>query len=115
MYSKITIVLMIILAIFLARATWSVYQKNIESAKDMQGAQKEAAVLMSRQKILSDENTRLKTPSGFEAEIRSKYSVVKPGEDMYIIVDPKDAPPNMSSETMSWWNKVKSFFGQKPE
>jgi cell division protein FtsB len=113
LYSKTAIVILLIVAFFLARATWSVYQKNVESALAMEGAQKEAAVLESRQKILERENERLKTPNGFEAELRAKHSVIKPGEKIYIIVDPKDQVEMEKTENAGWWNKVKHFFGDE--
>lgn len=112
LYSKLTLVILFVLLFVVGKATLGVYKKNIESAKAAASVRAEAAVLESKQKILSEENKRLDTEKGQEEVIRQKYSVAKPGEEMYIIVESKDEA-STTPEAESWWGKFGNFFGGK--
>ncbi len=112
LYSKVTLVLLFVFIFVIGRATWSVYKKNIASAQVAESVRGEAAVLESKQSILAEENKRLDTEKGQEEVIRQKYSVAKPGEEMYIIVDPKDEASS-TPEAEGWWGKFGNFLGGK--
>jgi cell division protein FtsB len=87
LYSKTTIAILVILLILMARSTWNIYQKEQESQQNKLEANKELAVVQARHDLLQSQINRLQTPAGQEEEIRQKYQVAKPGEDMVVIID----------------------------
>ena len=67
--------------------------------------------LQVREKMLSSEIEKLKTAGGTEAEIREKYGLVRPGEEVIVIVD-KDGDTDFDQATTSggFWDKVRGWF-----
>jgi cell division protein FtsB len=110
LYSKGMVALLLIMAIFFGRATWNLYKKAHESAANASQAQNALKRLEDRQKVLNEEISRLKTDEGIEAEIRSKYGVSKPGEQVLIIVDDQKATTTEVREEEGWWQKFKEAF-----
>jgi len=110
LYSKITLTLLVILILIVADAVWNIYQKQALSKANLA---KTAAVyesLQAREKMLSSEIERLQTESGTEEEIREKYGLVKPGEEVIVVVDKDDNSDNHSTSTpISFWQKVKDW------
>jgi cell division protein FtsB len=111
LYSKFTLIVLIIFIGFLLNAVWGVYQKQ-RLAKD--NSDKVATALESlqgREETLSEEIGRLKQPSGIEEEIRKKYGLVKPGEEVIMIVskDGEDDPAT-SKAPVSFWQKMLNWF-----
>jgi len=110
LYSRVTLVLLVLLTVFLAKSVWSIYKKE-DMARD--NLDKTAAIfnsLQAREKTLSSEIVRLKTESGIEEEVREKYGLVKPGEEVIVIVN-KDGE-TYSSDTLSkvsLWQKLKNW------
>ena len=109
--SKITLVVLIIVIGFFFNAVWNLYQKQ-DITKD--NLSKSAAIyenLRSREKMLSLEVEKLKTTEGKEEEIREKYGLVKPGEEVIVVVDKDESAQNISVHSEnSFWDKVKSWF-----
>jgi cell division protein FtsB len=108
-YSKISIVVLIFLVLFMAKATYGVYKKERESAANKERVAQELATIQARQDVVSSDLHRIATEQGMEQEIRSKYSVSKPGETMIVIVGtgtPRKLPP----PPQTWWSKVTSWF-----
>ncbi len=106
LYSKLTLVLLLILTIILIKAVWGVHKKQ-DLTKD--NLAKTATVyqgLQAREKMLSSEIERLKTESGTEEEIREKYGLVKPGEEVIVVVDDPDQDSGPTSSPISFWQKV---------
>ena len=106
MYSKVTLVILLIIIFFLLKAVWGVYIKQ-DMAKD--NLAKTAAVyngLQNRKEMLSSEIDRLKTESGKEEEIREKFGLVKEGEEPRSVVDDPDKDSGPSSSPISFWQKV---------
>lgn len=86
LYSKITLLALFIVLIFVARATFSVYYKQKASGENLTKAKEEVAEL-KKEKMLDSEIDRLKTDKGTEKEIRKKFMVGKAGEQVIVIVD----------------------------
>lgn len=81
----------------------------------MAGGSREQAELnkiLERKKELAQSIDYLKTEQGIEAEIRSKFRVVKDGESVAVIVD-DDKPTTtiVASSSPSLWQKFTGFFG----
>ncbi|MEO8638081.1 MAG: septum formation initiator family protein [Candidatus Taylorbacteria bacterium] len=93
LYSRVSIVLLLILFFFIARSTYEVWGKQSESQGKKNQAQTELEKLKARQEELSGEISRLKTPEGIEEEIREKFKMAKENENMAIIVDTEEKKP----------------------
>lgn len=87
LYSKITLLILLVIIFFLGRAVYNVYQKERFSRENLAMINEKQAGLLDRKSFLDDQIERLKTDEGVEAEIRNKFSVIKPGEVSVVIVD----------------------------
>ena len=115
LYSPISIGVLTLIALFLAHASWGVFAKERESAAAAAKAASDLVSLHDRQKKLEIENADLGTNTGVESEIRQKYSVSKPNEDVYVIVDGESTTTKGTSTNAEnkggWWGNVTKFFG----
>jgi hypothetical protein len=98
--------LLVILAI---HSTWNVYQKQRESETILHLAEVQSTELEARQKELQTKITSMQTAQGMEEEIRSKFNVAKPGENVVVILDQSDST-STSTTTISFWQKIVKFF-----
>ncbi len=109
-YSRTSLVLLGIAILFFANATWGVYKKSRESAANAFRAENELRRLTDRENLLHNELERLNTDEGIEAEIRSKYSVSKPGENVIVIIDKDKSTTTVEAIPEGWWGKFKKLF-----
>ena len=111
LYSKITLVCLLLLIALLIKMVWGVYEKQALTADNLAKTSASLETLQAREEMLSSEIDRLKTKSGTEAEIRDKYGLAKPGEEVITIVDQDNST---SSDTASsdddLWQKIKDWF-----
>jgi cell division protein FtsB len=110
LYSKIVVIILAVLILFFAKATYGVYKKQLESKANALQAISELQKLQDREKLLNSELTRLSTHEGVEEEIRAKYGVSKPGEEMIIIVDNSKPTTTSTIEKKGFWNSIKNIF-----
>lgn len=89
--SKLVLLFMLVLVIFLARGSTSTYLKERESRIEVDRVMREKVELEKRYQVMSEQSEALKSDIGIESEIRSKFDVVKEGEGVIVIVE-KDAP-----------------------
>lgn len=87
MYSRTTLVILAIILFFVARGVYAVYEKERNSRTEVERIQKQKAELQQRYDTILQKSEHLKSPEGVEAEIRSKFDVVKEGEGLILIVD----------------------------
>jgi len=107
LYSKVTLVILLILIAVAVNAVWGIYKKQHMAKVNLAKTAVVYAGLQAREKMLSSEIERLKTEEGKEEEIREKYGLVKPGEDVIVIVDKDDATSSDQDSTdISFWQKV---------
>ena len=92
--SKVTLVAIFVILVFVARATFSIYHKQKVSGENLSKVREEIAELEKREKMLNSEIDRLKTDKGTEEEIRKKFMVGKAGEEVIIIVDENKSNKN---------------------
>jgi len=111
-YSKTSLVILLILIILLARSTWSIYQKEKESKQNIVIANNEVAELQSRHDLLQSQVELLKTPTGQEEAIRQKYQVAKDGEDMVVIIDSTSTPTSsvVNTNGSGFWSGFMNLF-----
>jgi cell division protein FtsB len=109
-YSRVTLFVLFVLVILLGRATYDIYIKNQLSQTDYNSVKKEYDDLTSRQAMLDSEIARLNTQAGIEEEIRGRFSVAKPGEEIITVVDDESTGTPESSSDQSLWQKFTGLF-----
>lgn len=110
-YSRTSVILLAILLLILGKAVWKIYGKELQSRKERDVAEKKLVELKERESALKAQTEALKTDFGKEEEIRSKFSVAKPGEEVIIVVPKeKEKPVEEVGFFESIWQKIKSWF-----
>jgi len=111
LYSKVTMIALLVLAIVLARGSFGIFMKAQSSMNSLRDTSKEYADLEARKETLTDNIAKLKTSEGIEEEIRSKYSVAKNGEVDIVVMDKKATGTNVTSTSSSgFWSRVFGWF-----
>jgi chorismate mutase len=112
LYSKASIVILFVLFVLFAKGAWGMYGKMNASAEARESTRKELGILMERRKNVGDEIARLKTKEGLETEIRGKFNVAMPGEEVLILVKGEEVPQEVKKEGFfeSIIEKTKAFF-----
>ena len=113
LYNKVTLVVLFVLVLIILRGTWVVFQKERESASMKNISIQHTEDLRSRNADLKSKTERLNTEVGVEEEIRSKFSVVKGGENMVLVVDNPDSIQSTTTPETSFWQKFIDFFTKK--
>jgi len=110
-YSKITFWILLILVILLSKQVYDIYKKKQLSQEGLATISKEYNNLKNRENMLSSEIEKLKTENGIEAEIRGKFDVVKPGEQVVIIINNGSSTPDqVKDNSYSFIDKIWSWF-----
>jgi cell division protein FtsB len=87
MYSKTSLIILALILFFMAKGVYAVYEKERESRTEVERIAKQKAELQQRYDFIQEKSDHLKSTDGIEAEIRSKFDVVKEGEGLIVIVD----------------------------
>lgn len=107
--SKLVLLFMFVLVVFLARGSMSTYFKERDSRLEVDRVAREKSDLEKRYLVMSEQSEALKSDIGVEAEIRSKFDVVKEGEGVIVIVE-KDVPVKEEDKRgvlRKFWDGVK--------
>jgi cell division protein FtsB len=111
LYSKITLVILLILIAVAVNAVWGIYQKQRMAKANLAQTATTFDGLQAREKMLSSGIEKLKTEAGKEEEIREKYGLVKPGEEVIVVVnDDGDNDSDQDLTQDSYWQKIKNWF-----
>ncbi len=105
-FSKLSIVLLAVILFFLARSTYNLYEKNIESGKNLARVNSSLAEAETRYKSLDEENQRLQTTEGQEEEIRHKFQVSKEGEKVIVVINDQN-PTENATTTPTLFNRIR--------
>ena len=89
-YSPWVFIILLVITVVLIKGAWGVFFKQQESAQNLDKVRAELAKAEQREAELETHVSYLKTEEGIEEEIRDKYSVARPGEELVLIVEPKD-------------------------
>ncbi len=84
------------------------FAKEREAAKLRNQYRKELSDMESRETELNRQIENLSTDRGLEEEIRERYRVAKPGEELVVVVDNGTVP---NEKTPTFWMKVRAFIG----
>ncbi|MFA6797232.1 MAG: septum formation initiator family protein [Candidatus Paceibacterota bacterium] len=110
-YSKVTLVVLFILIIILAKANYGIYKKEVVSRENYNIVKEDFDSLKERRAVLKSEIERLKTEEGVEEEIRSKFDVSRPGEIVVNVIDGVNGISTKNEEKeISLWNKLINLF-----
>lgn len=98
-FSRVTIVVLVGMLLFLMSATWGVYGKYRETAVNRDNAERALTDLQVREERLTAEIARLGSDRAIEQEIRENFGLAREGEEVIIIVpsDEIEAPPSERS------------------
>ena len=108
-YSPLTIVIMILVLIVLARSTWGIYEKYQLSTARLGQAENQLAALKDQEGELSQSIAQLSTASGTEAVMRTDFRIVKPGESLAVIIDTA-ASVTATTTPEGFWGGLKAWF-----
>ena len=115
LYSKASLIILILVIVFVAKGTWSVYLKAKESKRNSELTQKELDTLQVRHDFLQTEINELNTPEGKEKEIRQDFQVSKDGEQIAVIIESTSTVNTQVEEQSSMqkiWNSFLHIFNR---
>lgn len=105
MYSTPVLLILFIVTILSFRGAYTMMVKERVSLAQTNKLSAEYANLKIREGELSLEFERLKTMSGIEEEIKSKFNVAKAGEMVAVIVDNEDEGSTTTPKKLPWWKR----------
>lgn len=107
-YSRTTLIVLLVLIILLAKGVFNIYLRNKESVMARDETKQRVEGLNERKLLLSSEIDKLNQEEGVEQEIREKFNVRKPGENVVLII-PADEATTTAPKQGFWaslWHKV---------
>lgn len=104
--SDIFAVILIVVSVFLLRSVWDVYKKSVVARISMDEARSDLEALQLKKTGLEREINSLSTERGIEEELRRRFQVVKPGEQVLVIVDKNDNKKAPLVRNDSWYEVV---------
>jgi len=113
MYSKLTLAVLFVVLLAVGRGSWDIYQKAVVAETERAIAEKALTDIQNRTIELQTSLERLKSTQGIEAEVRQKYTVARPGEEVVVVVDDSSKKGENSGvvSEKSLWQRITSFLG----
>lgn len=109
-YNKVTLIILFLLILVMAHSTWTIYKKE-QTSKEMKDISlQNVEELRARSEDLKSKVDTLKTNTGIEEEIRSKFNVTKDNESMVVVVDDETGTTSTTTLRVSFWQKILNFF-----
>jgi len=109
--SRYFIAFLIVIAMFIAHGVWNAYGRYVRSAVAVNNLKTEKNRLIQRQDDLDHSVQTLQTPEGVDREIRSTYGLVRPGEELIVVVGANEGSTSDSdSIKKGWWSRFMSIF-----
>ncbi|PIR38202.1 MAG: hypothetical protein COV34_01115 [Candidatus Zambryskibacteria bacterium CG10_big_fil_rev_8_21_14_0_10_42_12] len=99
---KIISVILFLVLLLLMNATWKMYRSYKESVERKETVSDEFGEIEGRIQAVETKVASLQTIEGREAEIRSSFNVVKPGEQVAIVV-PTEETVQKKVEKRPWY------------
>lgn len=99
---------LVLIVLILAWAVWGIAQKEERARRAVEDRKQELAVLKERKAVFEQNLAELSTERGQEATLRQNHGVARPGEEVIIVVPPKEDELNPS---MPWYTRLMGFFG----
>ncbi len=108
-YSPVIAVILIVFVIIAGLSVVRAFTKEREAAKLRDQYQSQWDALNRREAELTSQIQNLSTTRGIEAEIRERYRVSKPGEELVVVVNNGGNVP--VTRKLTFWEKVRMFAG----
>ena len=111
-HSPILAVFLVILILWGSFVVYKIHAKHREAVLLRDQYRNELVELQKKEVELDAKIKDLSTDRGMEAEVRNRYRMVRPGEQLVIVVD--DGSPTTSgqpAEHASRWSKFRGFVG----
>lgn len=110
-FSWPAIILLIVLFAFIGRWTFQNYLRFSAAKEAYLRVKKDREELDRKKNDLESRLSYLSNPYGLEKELRRRFSLKKPDEEMAIIVDRKvPGPENRAGSSESLWQRFITFF-----
>ena len=97
-----------VLFLVLLWAVWGIAQKEEIARRAVDERKAELAVLNERKAVFEENLAELSTDRGQEATLRQNHGVARAGEEVIIVVPPKE---NELEPHMPWYRRVLGWFG----
>lgn len=107
--SPIIAVILVLLVVWGGVAVVRAYLKQREAVSNRNDSVRELRDAEQKQQELSTKIENLSTDRGMETEVRNRYRVAKPGEQLVIVVDNKGQGEEVPRD--SFWRKLRLFIG----
>ena len=106
------LIVLLIALVVLVNGTWGLYQKHEEALQKKREAYIELSKLIEQRKGLEEKIAFLQTDRGQEEQIRGKFMVVKEGENVIMVVDPKQSTTTLVApkDEPSLWGRFLQLF-----
>lgn len=113
LYSKASLVVLLGVLFVAGRGVWRIQEKVSVARAERDLAVRSFADIESRTKELQASLARLKSDRGIEEEIRQKFTVALPGEEVVVVVDEsaKKGKNGEAVQNQNLWLRIVSFFG----
>ena len=113
LYSKTSLVVLAIVLFVVSNGAWHIYQKAAIARAERDRAAQSLADLQARTTELQASLARIQSERGVEEDVRKKYTVARPGEDVVVVVDDtnKKSENSQASSTPGVWARMGAFFG----
>ena len=114
-YSKPFLIFLAVVVFLLAKGTWGVLQKELESKRNVAEVSQEFNQLTKRKELLQGQVQKLNTEEGIEETLRQKFQISKEGEKVLVVVD--RAPTSTQAQNTNFfqriWSGVSGVFKKK--
>lgn len=113
LYSKVSLLILFGLLFVAGRGVWRIQEKVSVARAERDLAERSFADMQSRTEELQASLARLKSERGIEEEIRQKFTVALPGEEVVVVVD-ESAKKGKNGDVVQSQNlllRIVSFFG----
>ena len=98
-----------LVALLLGNAAWHVWEKQQQAALEYRTQAAALVELQGRKDALHQKLSALDTDRGVEAELRERYSVAKPGEELIVVVEPKKTENPVTYESKTAWESFRDW------
>lgn len=105
-YSRVTMVILFLLIVLLARSVVELNNKRITTARLQAESAADRKELEEKVRKAEVKSTSIKTERGMEAYIRSTYPVVQEGEGVIVVYDTSVSPVTPVREDMTFWESL---------
>lgn len=99
---------LLVLLLILLWAVWGIAQKQEIARRAVDDRKAELAVLSERKAVFEENLAELSTERGQEATLRQNHGVARAGEEVIIVVPPKE---NELGPHMPWYKRLLGWFG----